>query len=95
MVTYFLAKEWVKILIVPLFQLYLMMSRQRFFNCIVMIFFHKLTFILSYSMSKFVKIECHLYGKKNRSTFKIFKIVSSCWLIFDDVTAALSYVILS
>ena len=40
------------------------------FTCIVMIFFHKLTLILSYSMPKIVKIECHLHGSKNRSTFQ-------------------------
>ena len=30
------------------------------------IFFHKLTFVLSYSIAKVVKIECHLHAQKNR-----------------------------
>ena len=28
-------------------------------------------------MPKFVKIECHLHGEKNRSTFKIFRKLSA------------------
>ena len=32
-------------------------------------FSYHLTLILSYSIPKFVKIECHLHGHKNRSTF--------------------------
>ena len=39
------------------------------FSCIVMNFFHKLTFVLSYVIPKFVKIRCHLQSKRNRSTF--------------------------
>ena len=31
--------------------------------------FYKLTLIPSYFMPKFVTIECHLHGQKNRSTF--------------------------
>ena len=49
-----LDKKWVKILIVPLFQLQ--------FVGIVLAFLSKLTSVLSYTMQKFVKIECHLHG---------------------------------
>ena len=48
----------------------LMTSLDVVFNCIVMNFFQKLTSILSYSMPKFVKIECHLHGQKNSSIFQ-------------------------
>ena len=36
------------------------------FDCIVMNFFYKLTLILSYFIPKFVKIEGHFHGQKNR-----------------------------
>ena len=59
---WFLAKKWVEILIIPSFQL-------KFDNITVALslivlsrIFYKLTLILSYSIPKFVKIECHLQG---------------------------------
>ena len=53
---WFLAKKWVKIPIDSSFWL-------KLDDVIVMnISFHKLTLIPSYSMPKFVKIECHLHG---------------------------------
>ena len=36
-------------------------------------FFYKHILILSYSMLKLVKIECHLHGKKNRPAFQNFQ----------------------
>ena len=78
-------QKWVKILIILLFRL-------KFDDVTVtlslivlsLIFFHKITSVLSYSMLKFVKIECHLHGWKNRSTFQNpYRL--AFWLIFDDV----------
>ena len=69
--------KFFKIFIVPSFW-------KRFYDVTVMLslvvlskLFPQLTFLLSYFMPKFVKIECHLHGEKNRSTFKIFRKLSA------------------
>ena len=56
--------------------------------------FYELTLVLSYSMQKFAKIECHLHGKKNRSTFQNpdHPVVLAD---IDDVTVTLSLIVLS
>ena len=58
----FLAKKWVKILIVPAFRLKLDDVTVSLSLIVLSRFFYKLTLILSYFMPKFVKIECHLHG---------------------------------
>ena len=67
-------QKWVKILIVPLFQLKFndVTMTLSLIVLIVMNFFYKLTLILSYSIPKFVKIECHFQDYKNKSTFAQF-----------------------
>ena len=45
-------------------------------------------------MQKFVKIECHLHGKKNRSIFQI-PYHSIVLADIDDVTVTLSLIVLS
>ena len=55
---------------------------------------HDVTLVLSYSTQKFVEIECHLHGYKNRSTFQ-----NSDHAVvladIDDVTMTLSLIVLS
>ena len=56
--------------------------------------FYELTLVISYSRQKFVKIECHLHGKKNKSTFQNPD-HSLVLADIDDVTLTFSLIVLS
>ena len=62
-------QKWVKILIVPWFRLTFDDVTVTLSLIVLSRFFYELILILSYFMPKFVEVECHFHGKKNRSTF--------------------------